>query len=81
MRDYEPIRTCIVCRTKFAQYELFRFHYKEQKLLDSGGRSFYICKKCSKTEDKILNKNISKYIKNFSLDELKESVLYGGSSD
>ncbi|QKF64290.1 DUF448 domain-containing protein [Campylobacter corcagiensis] len=75
------MRTCIVCRAKFAQCDLFRFHYKEQKLLCGGGRSFYICKKCSTTEDKILNKSISKYIKNFSLDELKESVLYGGSSD
>lgn len=83
MSSYEekPIRTCIVCKGKFAQDELYRFRYKKQNLLSVNGRSFYICNKCIKAEDKILNKNISKFVNNFSLDKLKESVLYGGSSD
>ncbi|NLY03615.1 MAG: DUF448 domain-containing protein [Campylobacter sp.] len=76
-----PIRTCIVCRGKFAQNKLYRARYKNLNLMKNEGRSFYLCDKCIKTEDKILNKKISKFVKDINLDLLKESVLYGGSSD
>lgn len=76
-----PIRTCVICRDKFAQKRLHRFRYKNLKLVEKYGRSFYICDKCIKAKDKILKKNVSKFVKDINLDRLKESVIYGGSSD
>ncbi len=44
----KPIRSCVVCRNKFPQNELFRLMCKDKKLVpfNNNGRSFYICKDC-----------------------------------
>ncbi|NLK66071.1 MAG: DUF448 domain-containing protein [Campylobacteraceae bacterium] len=81
MKKSVPIRTCVVCKIKEKQENLYRFRVKNFRLNSesSFGRSFYICKECIKKEDKILKKIVSKFIKTEDLDELKESFLYGSS--
>ncbi|WP_407933679.1 DUF448 domain-containing protein [Halarcobacter sp.] len=43
-----PIRTCVICRGKSPQNELFRLKCEDKKLVpfDNNGRSFYICSDC-----------------------------------
>jgi len=50
---------CIVCRNRFAQYELIRLQCKKKELIffDGVGRSFYVCKEC--LNSKKLSKKIS----------------------
>lgn len=81
MKKLKSIRTCVVCKSKIKQSELYRFRVLKFKLNkdNSNGRSFYICKECIKKDDKFLKKTVSKFINLQDLDELKESVLYGGS--
>jgi hypothetical protein len=48
----EPERTCVICRTKKSQKELFRFVVKDREIIfdkkqNELGRGFYVCsKKC-----------------------------------
>ncbi|WP_457744200.1 hypothetical protein [Sulfurimonas sp.] len=53
---HEPIRTCVSCRKKDIQCNLFRLQCENGDLsLFSGvGRSFYLCKSCLKEEKKLL---------------------------
>ncbi|MFA9372561.1 DUF448 domain-containing protein [Poseidonibacter sp.] len=46
----KSLRTCIVCREKYEQKELFRLKCEDKKLVpyNNNGRSFYICKDCIK---------------------------------
>ena len=51
-------RMCIGCRGKYPQKDLYRFQEKDGKLVDytKNGRSFYICIRCLKKENKKLIK-------------------------
>ena len=44
----KPIRTCVICRSKFDQRKLLRLKCEDKKLVpfDNNGRSFYICNDC-----------------------------------
>ncbi len=50
----QPIRMCIVCRTRIEQKALRRFQQlKGELVLFSGnGRSFYLCETCMKENEK-----------------------------
>lgn len=75
-----PTRMCVVCRDRFPQDTLLRFRVKKQEFSKNSGRGFYICKTCIEKDEKILIKSVYKFVKISSLDDLKENVLYGGSS-
>ena len=49
------IRTCVACRSKFAQKLLNRLQCTNKKLVKytGNGRSFYICNDCLKQTDKL----------------------------
>ncbi|WP_242647945.1 DUF448 domain-containing protein [Campylobacter geochelonis] len=75
---------CVVCKARFTQNSLFRLRIKNFDISTDcdSGRSFYICQKCIKTDEKILKKIMSKFVKtsNLNLEKLKERLLYGGCS-
>ena len=73
--EKKPIRSCVVCRKKFFQYELNRLQCKNKKLIKwkGVGRSFYVCKDC------IDNKKLIRYIVNLckiSKEEAKEMIFH-----
>jgi uncharacterized protein len=45
---HQPIRMCVVCRERFAQYTLLRLQCRNGLLepYTNGGRSFYMCRTC-----------------------------------
>jgi len=78
----EPIRTCIVCRTKLPQKELLRLSLNKQGSIDldlnvkKSGRGAYVCKgcmdKCIKT--KALNRAFKRKISEEIYEELKKKL-------
>jgi len=55
MKNLQPIRTCIACRTRHPQKTLLRLTQNGKEVVASHnyGRSFYICKDCVKNEKKV----------------------------
>ncbi len=55
MQRNEPIRMCIACRVRGLQKELIRLQQSKDNIYPySGrGRSFYLCRICSKNEKKV----------------------------
>jgi uncharacterized protein len=45
---HQPVRMCVVCRERFAQFSLLRLQCKEGSLqpYSGEGRSFYLCRSC-----------------------------------
>ncbi|MGP1485273.1 MAG: hypothetical protein ACTTJC_04150 [Campylobacter sp.] len=61
-RNFIPIRMCVVCRGRFNQCDLFRYHVLDSLLFIGKGntKSFYICKECLQKDDKILRKSLGR---------------------
>ncbi|RLA71359.1 MAG: DUF448 domain-containing protein [Epsilonproteobacteria bacterium] len=55
MKKSQPIRMCLVCRSKHPQNTLIRLKQegKDVTASDGLGRSFYLCDICSTNEKKI----------------------------
>ena len=61
----KPIRTCVICRSKNSQNDMFRLKCEDKKLVpfNNNGRSFYICYDCiAKLEDSQINQKDYKKI-------------------
>ncbi|WP_294952006.1 DUF448 domain-containing protein [Sulfurovum sp.] len=54
MKNSQPIRMCIICRSRHPQKSLIRLkqNSKEVVAFDGTGRSFYLCRSCVKDEKK-----------------------------
>lgn len=76
-----PIRMCVVCREKSPQKDLHRFQIKASQIIRfSGvGRSSYVCEKCLKKDEKVLQKAFSKLNKGIIQLNLKETFFNGES--
>lgn len=74
-----PIRMCINCRTRYLQTQLIRLQCKDRELVryTNFGRSFYICHTCVQTQDKRLQKSLSRACKKEIKITTLESVIYG----
>jgi len=72
------LRTCIVCRKKFEQKELFRLKYEDKKLVryNNYGRSFYICIDCINSLQSDINQKIYKKIEKSLFRECKNKDKY-----
>ncbi len=74
-------RTCIVCRKKMEQNEMYRLRCENKKLVpfNHDGRSFYICSTCIQDE-KRLEKSLKRQCKNNDdyVHQLKEIIKYVG---
>lgn len=88
IKNYIPIRMCIVCKTRLKQRDLRRFRIIDSSLFfgSGDGRSFYICEDCLKKDDKILKKSLGRVAGNFIAalqngQNLKEILLNGDCSD
>jgi len=55
MKNSQPIRMCIACRTRYPQKTLLRLTQNGKTVVAFGtnGRSFYVCKDCVKNEKKV----------------------------
>lgn len=77
------LRTCIACRNKLDQKEMFRMRCENKKLVpfDHDGRSFYICTACMQDVKK-LEKSLKRQCKNNDdyVHQLKEITEYVGQS-
>lgn len=56
-----PIRMCIICRKRDLQNKLIRLQCINKEIVKytNTGRSFYICQKCIKDNQKVLLKAIN----------------------
>ncbi|MEA1879999.1 MAG: DUF448 domain-containing protein [Campylobacterota bacterium] len=66
MKNSQPIRMCIACRSKQPQNTLVRLKHEGKLVMVSNGfgRSFYLCNACMKNEKKVKG-----LIKRFGQDE------------
>ena len=66
MKKLQPIRMCISCRNRYPQNTLIRLKLLGKDVLasDGVGRSFYLCRVCTKNQKKIKG-----LIKRFKQDE------------
>lgn len=87
VKNYIPIRMCVVCKIRFKQYDLRRFRIINSSLFfgSGNGRSFYICEDCLKKDEKILKKSLGRVAGNFIAtlkngQILKEILLNGDCS-
>ena len=75
----QPVRMCILCRSRKAQSELLRLQCEEKKLkrFTGIGRSFYLCPLCA--EDKRLDRALARQCKTGAtqmlLSQLKEIIV------
>jgi predicted RNA-binding protein YlxR (DUF448 family) len=55
MQKNEPIRMCVTCRIRQLQKKLIRLQQYNNNIFPftGQGRSFYLCRACSKNEKKI----------------------------
>jgi len=55
MKQTQPIRMCVSCRSREAQGNLIRLKHENKHVVvyDGSGRSFYLCSVCSKNQKKI----------------------------
>ena len=55
MKQTQPIRMCVGCRSKEAQESLIRLKLEDKQVIayNGNGRSFYLCSVCSKNQKKI----------------------------
>ncbi|CAA6819378.1 MAG: Unknown protein [uncultured Sulfurovum sp.] len=55
MKNSQPIRMCIACRSKQPQNTLVRFKHEGKLIVASNGfgRSFYLCQHCMENEKKV----------------------------
>ncbi len=56
MKNRQPIRMCIACRSRYPQKMLIRLKQVDRKIIayDGNGRSFYVCKDCVTDKKKIV---------------------------
>ncbi len=66
MKNSQPIRMCISCRSRQPQNSLIRLKLSGEDVVvyNSLGRSFYLCKDCVKNEKKVKG-----LVKRFKQDE------------
>jgi|GEM_PF-149913 len=83
-KNFIPIRMCVVCKNRFEQKKLHRYHISNSSLVFGKGnaKSFYICDECLKKDDKILKKSLCRVAGSFlstlqSGEKLKEILLNG----
>lgn len=83
-QNFTPIRMCVVCRGRFEQSKLRRYHILNSSLFIGKGnsRSFYICEECLQKDDKILKKSLGRVAGSFLStlqggENLKEILLNG----
>jgi len=55
MKNLQPIRMCIACRSRYPQNTLLRLRQVEKTVIlsDGRGRSFYLCEDCCNNEKKV----------------------------
>ena len=72
------LRTCIVCRKKIEQKELFRLKCEDKKLVayNNYGRSFYICRDCINLLQSDINQKAYKRIEKSLFRECKNKDKY-----
>lgn len=72
------LRTCIVCRKKIEQKELFRLKCEDKKLVlyNNYGRSFYICRDCISLLQSDINQKTYKKIEKSLFRECKNKDKY-----
>jgi len=72
------LRTCIVCRNKNEQKELFRLKCEDKKLVsyNNYGRSFYICRDCINLLQSDINQKTYKKIEKSLFRECKNKDKY-----
>jgi len=72
------LRTCIVCRKKIEQKELFRLKCEDKKLVpyNNYGRSFYICRDCINLLQSDINQKAYKKIEKSLFRECKNKDKY-----
>ena len=72
------LRTCIVCRKKAEQKELFRLKCEDKKLVpyNNYGRSFYICSDCINLLQSDINQKAYKRIEKSLFRECKNKDKY-----
>jgi predicted RNA-binding protein YlxR (DUF448 family) len=72
------LRTCIVCRGKKDQKELFRLKCEDKKLVpyNNYGRSFYICNDCIEVLQSDINQKAYKKIEKSLCRECKNKDKY-----
>ena len=55
MKNSQPTRMCIACRSRHPQNTLIRLKHEDDEIVvsDGKGRSFYLCDMCVKNDKKI----------------------------
>jgi len=55
MKNLQPIRMCIACRSRYPQQTLLRLRQVDKKIIlsDGKGRSMYLCKECCCNDKKV----------------------------
>ncbi len=75
----EPIRMCIVCRTRAAQSTLIRLQCQDSvlKVFTGVGRSFYVCQNCidSKSAPRALARQCKTKATQTVLQQFKEFIV------
>ena len=74
----KTLRTCILCREKLEQKELFRLKCEDKKLVqyNNYGRSFYICKGCIEVIQSDIGQKKYKKIEKSLCKECKNNANY-----
>lgn len=78
----KPIRMCICCKQRDFKENLCRFKLEDMVFSDTiYGKGMYLCRECLGKEQKILQKSLSRVLKNnldksLLINELKEKFLY-----
>lgn len=71
-RFHQPIRMCVLCKTRLFQHELARFANVDGKMIRNpkNVRTFYLCKNCLNKDEKILQKALMRFGKDADLKEI-----------